>query len=225
VGFLPRPAISDDSPRLFEHDAMEMLSRTHPLVVAVLYAPTVIALIVFGTSVVTAGTATLLAWFAAGVLVWTLTEYGLHRGIMHWVPAAAWGPKFHFWVHGIHHAWPKDPYRLVMPPLVSLVLFCVFLAIFYLILGDYCWMFHAGFTFGYLAYDLTHYAYHHYTLKSPLLQRWQHHHLLHHFNRRYANSNYSISIPLWDRVFRTHRAQVDDAEAGSTQGEIPAQRR
>jgi 4-hydroxysphinganine ceramide fatty acyl 2-hydroxylase len=57
--------------------------------------------------------------FAAGVLSWTLVEYIVHRFIFHGEDYWLWdNPKimaFHFLFHGIHHAFPMDAYRLVMP--------------------------------------------------------------------------------------------------------------
>ncbi len=205
-----RPRITADSPRLFDNDILELLSRTHPAVVAILYLP--LSLYLFTYSVRRAGVGIGMSVFlvVAGAAAWTLAEYWLHRSVMHWIPEADWGSRMHFWVHGIHHEWPNDPLRLVMPPSVSLFLFFFFLGGFYLLSSKYCWSFHAGFTAGYVVYDLTHYWYHHHRPRSVWAQNLQRHHLRHHFNKKYDERNFAISVPFWDRLFGTDRPSRSD---------------
>jgi sterol desaturase/sphingolipid hydroxylase (fatty acid hydroxylase superfamily) len=143
---------------------------------------------------------------AAGWLTWTLTEYWLHRTFFHWVPNTSWGPRMHFFVHGVHHDWPDDRYRLVMPPAVSGILFVLFMGIFYALLGA-VWMFpfYAGFVFGYTVYDCTHYATHHFKPRSARLKwfkRLASHHMNHHFQHK--PRKYGVSTTLWDHVFGTY---------------------
>lgn len=108
----------------------------------------------------------------------------------------------HFLVHGVHHNWPKDKYRLVMPPAVSVSLYFLFLGIFYPIFGStFVWSWHAGFVAGYVFYDCTHYWLHHYTPKSEYGRRLKKNHMLHHFED--PDSRYCVSNLVWDKVFRT----------------------
>ncbi len=60
--------------------------------------------------------------FVVGVLIWTLLEYVIHRHVFHYEPKTRWGKKLHFIVHGVHHDYPNDATRLVMPPSVSIPL-------------------------------------------------------------------------------------------------------
>lgn len=60
----------------------------------------------------------------AGFVWWTFMEYTLHRFFFHaednwmcYVPKTRMLYAFHFLVHGIHHAFPSDRYRLVFPPI------------------------------------------------------------------------------------------------------------
>jgi sterol desaturase/sphingolipid hydroxylase (fatty acid hydroxylase superfamily) len=200
-----RPKISDESPRLFENDFFEMLSRTHPAVVVIIYLPVSLALIWYSVARAGIGIGATVLLIPGGAVAWTLTEYWLHRVIMHWIPESNWGPRMHFWIHGIHHEWPNDPYRLVMPPTVSIALFFIFLGVFRLVLGPYCWAFHGGFTIGYIVYDMSHYLFHHSKPRSAWVKGLQRHHLLHHFNPRYEDLHFSITTPLWDRLFGTTR--------------------
>ena len=50
-----------------------------------------------------------------GLFVWTLTEYVLHRYVFHWTNDTAFGKRVHFLLHGVHHDYPQDKDRLVMP--------------------------------------------------------------------------------------------------------------
>lgn len=200
-----KPRITDQSPRLFQNNLIEMLSRTHPGVVLTVYLPLGLALLWYSVARTGLDIATTLALAIVGAVAWTLTEYWLHRAVMHWIPDTGWGKRMHFWLHGIHHEWPNDPYRLVMPPSVSLVLFFLFLGLWVGLFGRFGWAFHGGFTLGYLVYDLSHYFYHHWKPQKEWLVRLQRHHMRHHFHPRYEERNFAITVPFWDRVFRTDK--------------------
>lgn len=204
-----RPKITDNSPRLFDNDFLELLTRTHPAIVFGLYTPVGLALIWYSVMHVGMGVWQSIGLASVGAIAWTFTEYWLHRTIMHWIPESVWGPRLHFWVHGIHHQWPNDPYRLVMPPAVSVSLFFIFLGLWYLLLGRYAWAFHGGFTLGYVTYDMAHYWYHHSKPRQSWARSLQRHHLMHHFNKRYDERHFAITVPLWDRLFGTGRLRED----------------
>lgn len=187
---------------MFESDFVDFFSRTHPAVVPLLFVPASAALCWYG--VVHAGVAAgpTVGLFVAGIVVWSLVEYWLHRTLFHWKPKVFWGDRMHFLVHGVHHDWPKDKYRLVMPPAVSITLFFLFLAIWYVLLGStWVWPFHAGFVFGYMLYDMTHYYVHHFNPKTKYGRQLKKHHMLHHFKD--PDRRFGVSSMVWDYVFRT----------------------
>jgi sterol desaturase/sphingolipid hydroxylase (fatty acid hydroxylase superfamily) len=191
-----------DSPRMFESDFVDLFSRTHPAIVPILYVPASTWLFWYSVSHAGVGVAATSALFVAGVLSWSLVEYWLHRTFFHWVPKGAWGDRMHFLVHGVHHKWPRDKYRLVMPPAVSITLFWVFLGLFLVTLGrTYTWGFHSGFVVGYMGYDLTHYYVHHFSPKTEYGRTLKKHHMLHHFKDH--DSRFGVSSRLWDFVFGT----------------------
>jgi len=143
-----------------------------------------------------------LALFVGGFVAWTLAEYWLHRLFFHWTPPGRWGERMHFLVHGVHHTWPRDKYRLVMPPAVSISLYFIFLGIFWVTLGPhYAWGFHSGFVVGYMFYDLTHYYLHHFRPRTEYGRRLKKNHMLHHFKE--PSKRYGVSNMVWDRVFGT----------------------
>lgn len=198
-----RPWAGPESPRMFENDFLDSLSRTHFLAVPVLYVPAVLVLTWLSFTRGGVGAGAFLLLFLGGLLVWTLTEYWLHRTLFHWKPEAPWGERFHFFLHGVHHEWPHDKYRLVLPPGSSLPLFFLFLGLWLLLFGPRGWAVHVGFVTGYMSYDLLHFYVHHGRPKSRLLRKLQGHHMSHHFNKRYKDKRYGVSSPLWDVIFRT----------------------
>ena len=114
-----------------------------------------------------------------GWLIWTFTEYSLHRTLFHWKPDTAWGPRMHFLLHGVHHQWVRDRFRLVMPPAVSLLLGVLFGMCFRLTLGPvWGWAMFSGFLWGYMVYDVTHYATHHLKFRHPWFLSLKKHHML-----------------------------------------------
>jgi sterol desaturase/sphingolipid hydroxylase (fatty acid hydroxylase superfamily) len=61
--------------------------------------------------------------------------------------------------------------------------------------------FFGGFLIGYLFYDMTHYAIHHFNLHNKFLLKIKNHHIRHHFKDE--DRGYGVSSPFWDVVFRT----------------------
>lgn len=187
---------------MFKSDFVDFFSRTHALIVPILFVPAAGFCFWYGLSVAEVSVGLSVALAAVGFLVWTLAEYWLHRTFFHWVPPGKIGEKMHFVVHGVHHTWPKDKYRLVMPPAVSISLFFLFLGAFTLILGgELVWPFQCGFVLGYMTYDMTHYYVHHFTPKNTYLLNLKKHHMLHH--HKYPEKGFGVSSKLWDVVFGT----------------------
>ncbi len=202
---------SDVSPRMFDSDFMDFFSRTHWLMVPTLFVP--LSLGVAAYAVLGLGVAPLAVAvdFALGWLIWSLTEYWLHRTAFHWEPQTWWGPKFHFIVHGVHHKWHQDPYRLVMPPAVSLTLAVLFYGLFQAagLLGalafgasaSWATGAYAGFVMGYVVYDCTHYILHHWKPRGAWMTELRKHHLAHHHSA--PERKFGVSSMVWDRVFGT----------------------
>ena len=139
--------------------------------------------------------------FGLGVLVWTLVEYVIHRWAFHITPTTEFGQRVHFLVHGIHHDYPRDSTRLVMPLLVSIPLAMVFYGTFAAVWSPFNNALYSGFIFGYVAYDSIHYATHHFPMTSHIGRFLKQYHMKHHFMD--DHTAYGVSTPLWDIVFRT----------------------
>jgi sterol desaturase/sphingolipid hydroxylase (fatty acid hydroxylase superfamily) len=187
------------SPPLFESRFFDFFSRVHPAVPAIVFGPVVGWMLWRGTQDYALGSLILL--FAAGIAIWTVTEYWLHRLVFHWEPDNTWGRRMHFIIHGVHHDHPNDKLRLVMPPAVSIPLSALFFLGFSALFGDASFPLFAGFIAGYLGYDYTHYYVHHFVPKSDFAKRLREQHMRHHFqDHRFG---YGVSSPLWDVVFGT----------------------
>jgi len=205
------PINHDPEPiRLFKSDFLEFFTHIHPAVVVLLHLPLALYFLV---SAIVEGSArgTSLAYipagFVIGLFVWTFSEYTLHRFVFHYRPRTPFQEKAVYLFHGIHHHQPQCKTRLVMPPVVSIPLAAVFYGLFWLITGPLLQIqpWHhpimAGFTIGYLTYDITHYATHHFPMRSGVLKYLKRYHMMHHYKT--PNARFGVSSPLWDIVFGT----------------------
>ncbi len=194
---------SEQSPRMFQSDFIDLFSRTPWWTVPLLWVPGTVAFFVLGLVQGVAALPSVGLWIA-GYVLWGLTEYALHRTAFHWVPKASWGERYHFFVHGVHHQWHWDKYRLVMPPAVSLTLCVVFMALFRAVFGPVLmWPLFSGFVFGYCVYDCMHYAQHHSRIRWKWFMKLKAHHMSHHHNKKYQELRFGVSSMFWDRVFGT----------------------
>ena len=195
-----RSEILSASPRMFESDWLDRLSRVHPVVPLVIFAPAIALLFGLGQ----AGTPPLevCAWLVGGYVLWTLTEYWMHRLVFHFEPEEGIGARLHWIIHGVHHDHPNDPMRLVMPPSVSVPLAALFFGLFVLAVGlPDAYLLGSGFLAGYLAYDMTHYHVHHKRARTRLGRLLYELHMRHHFQD--DTRGFGVSAPFWDYVFRT----------------------
>ena len=178
----PRYYMKGDSAPLFGN-FLEPLSKTAWYVIPIFWLPPV----AYFSFVAYQGLPSFFqtaAYWLIGLGLWTLVEYGLHRGLFHvdkcafrtsasssslltpprYLPDNRVGITAHFLLHGIHHYLPMDKYRLVMPPTLFIALAApfyklahtVFFYDWYAAVAVFC-----GGIFGYIVYDLTHYFLHH----------------------------------------------------------------
>jgi sterol desaturase/sphingolipid hydroxylase (fatty acid hydroxylase superfamily) len=102
----------------------------------------------------------------------------------------------------VHHDYPRDKKRLVMPPSASIPLATFFFFLFKLLLpAPGLFGFFAGFLLGYLIYDMMHYAMHHFNYKSGWFKKIKQHHMLHHYQD--PDKGYGVSSAIWDEVLNT----------------------
>lgn len=191
---------SQESVRMFKSDFLEALSKVHWTVPLYIFIP-VIGFCVYKDFEYAVGILRFLELFALGLFVWTIVEYIMHRFVFHYAPPdKPWAMRVHFIFHGVHHDYPSDAKRLVLPPSVSIPLAAIFYFLFLAILpANDIWGFFPGFILGYLVYDISHYAIHHFNFKGNIWKKIKQHHMLHHYQD--PNKGYGVSSPLWDKVF------------------------
>jgi len=189
----------DETIPLFKNPFLEYFSHIHPATPIVVYTPVIVWMSYL--SLTSVSWPYYLGVFVGGILMWTLTEYTIHRWAFHVEPKTETGKKVHFLVHGIHHDYPRDSTRLVMPLLVSVPLAIAFYFAFRLIFGVHHSAMFGGFLFGYVAYDSIHYATHHFMMRNRFARFIKEYHMKHHFVD--DHTAYGVSIPLWDYVFNT----------------------
>jgi cyclopropane-fatty-acyl-phospholipid synthase len=140
----------------------------------------------------------LILYFVAGLALWTLIEYVLHRFVLH-------GLKPFKDLHDMHHLRPR---ALMGTPTIATVLSfgCfVFLPTLWMVnLWTACAL-TMGVLTGYLSYSLMHHATHHWRLSSRWLKQRKLVHGLHHqFGRP---GYYGVTTSFWDRVFGSTRSE------------------
>jgi sterol desaturase/sphingolipid hydroxylase (fatty acid hydroxylase superfamily) len=186
---------------LFGNAIMERLSRISPITVLFIYIP-ITSYSLYLCFARGSGLAATVGLFVAGFLFWTLFEYIFHRYVFHFFPEGELQTRLQFLIHGVHHQYPNDKERLVMPVSVSILVAGLILALFLAIFDQLAWGFFAGFVAGYIAYDMIHYSIHNFQPPGPpwIKAIWVHH-LAHHY--RDTTRGFGVSSPVWDTVFGT----------------------
>lgn len=187
--------------RLFQNKYLEMLTKTHPLIIWGVYIPILSYLVYRANVVYEISGMTIFLLFVSGMLYWTFFEYIAHRYLFHMVSDNIKTQKVAYVLHGNHHEYPRDRTRLFMPLVPSLILSTTLFGLHYLILGDYNWAFFPGFMLGYLLYASTHYAIHAFDPPFKFMQPLWRNHQMHHY--RDEHLGYGVSNTFWDKVFGT----------------------
>lgn len=219
----------NESVRMFKSDLLERTTYVYPWVPHLIYVPIVIVLLWISPL----GLAASALYFAVGLLIWTFIEYLLHRFAFHAPdevmrktheisaslelnqPVIPELPTLrhviYFIFHGVHHEYPSDTRRLVMPPIASLPMGVVAWLIFSWIFGGSAIPAFAGLLVGYLIYDTTHFVVHHKSVPTAFGKMIKKAHMRHHFLD--PDEDYGVSSPLWDIIFRTWGGRKPAASA------------
>ncbi len=150
-----------------------------------------------------------LGWVAmciAGIGLWTLAEYIIHRYVLHHVP-------YFRSMHDVHHT---EQQALVGTPFwMSAIFFVVgsFLPA-YLLLGSFlATALTAGLMIGYFWYAFVHHVIHHWHLRhDSYLYTLKRRHAMHHYTDE--GGNFGVTSSFWDRVLGTYIGQRTPAAAG-----------
>jgi sterol desaturase/sphingolipid hydroxylase (fatty acid hydroxylase superfamily) len=201
-----------ESSRMFKSDLLESLSKVHFSVPLFIFVPVIGY---FSWKSLAVGN---ISWYdfiltvLGGLFIWTFTEYFMHRFVFHFNPRGKMMERIHFIFHGVHHDYPNDAKRLVMPPSVSVPLATGFYFLFTLFMGEYhVAAFFSGFMTGYLFYDMSHYALHHANFKSSFWKKLKKHHLQHHYSD--ASKGYGVSSDIWDKIFGSNEKRSEKSHS------------
>lgn len=191
---------SEEGARVYENPILHYLSMTHIAVPLTIFYGAGIFISFYAGISFNLSTLSIIGFFLIGFLFFTLFEYLMHRFVYH-LPSVydESGPAYA--LHGIHHKYPRDKKRLVMPPVLSVLLASIILGINYFLMGEIGFPFTAGFLFGYAAYLSVHFIVHRFKPPKNIFKELWIHHSIHHYQD--DEVAFGVSSPLWDYVFGT----------------------
>jgi dihydroceramide fatty acyl 2-hydroxylase len=140
----------------------------------------------------------IVGFFGAGLLTWTLLEYAIHG----WM-----GHRFATFVTPLHHVHHRDPRAVFalgawLPASLPLLIGAA--------RGARGWtILYGGILAGFAAYEVLHYRMH---FRAPICRaeaRMRTRHLIHHYCA--PALCFGVTTTLWDRVFRTTASGADGA--------------
>ena len=207
--------------RIFKSDYLEFFTHVHPALIPILWLPVATYLLWSNRAEIIAngGWYAIPAFIIGIIFIWTFIEYVLHRFLFHWEPKGEKAAALMFLLHGVHHLQPNCKERLVMPPFVAAPIGVMFYFLFKFVFNDVINAPHwfiptfAGAVVGYVIYDMTHYAVHHWPMKGRLLKALRRHHLLHHFQD--PHTRFGVTSPAWDYAFGTQPEAFLQTKDGS----------
>lgn len=186
--------------RIFKNPILNFLGKTHISMPLIIFFGAGIILNYYSYSQFHLSIYSIASYFLAGLLLFTLVEYLMHRFLYH-LPGVYEEGNAVYALHGIHHKFPKDKKLLVMPPVLSVLLGSIVLGINYLIMGEGGFSFTGGFLFGYAAYLSVHYIVHAFKPPKNFFKELWINHSIHHYQD--DDKAFGVSSPLWDYVFGT----------------------
>ena len=198
--------------QVFKNPFLEKLTHVHPVTPLLFWSPVIAWLLWHSAKVWHVTSSEMVTLSVSALVAWTLTEYVLHRFLFHYEGESVWSQKLHFLIHGLHHSDPNDPTRLVMPPMGGIAFAAIFFPMFRVLLGpERVEVFFAFFLVGYLIYDYTHFAVHHFRPTTRFGKMLKNHHMQHHFVN--PNSRWGVSSPFWDFAFGSLEGRVEDEKS------------
>ena len=187
--------------QIFENPYLEILTKTNPLVIWMMYLPVIIGFPYYAVSSLGVYASLSFAILFGGMFFWTFFEYTAHRFIFHLIADSERAKRIVYVLHGNHHEYPRDRERLFMPPVPSLIISSLIFGLMYFLMGVYAFLFFPGFIFGYLLYGSMHYAIHAWNPPFKWMKSlWRNHHL-HHYKDE--DKGFGVSTTFWDRIFGT----------------------
>ena len=193
---------NEETPQMFKNRILNAMTLVHWTVPLILYIPVAGFLFYRVVTVFQMDWVSIAVLYVLGTLTWTLVEYVFHRYLFHFDAKSKLSKTMVWFSHGIHHDFPNDVWRLVLPPALSIPLAIGFYFFYTFIMGEAVGsIFLAGFLTGYMIYEIIHYSVHHFPVKGSVMGKLRANHLKHHF--KCPDKLYGVSSPLWDVIFGT----------------------
>lgn len=190
--------------RMFQNELMEALTKAPAPVSAALYTFVGLGMLYLAwRRAVTESLGLAAGIFVFAFFFWTFFEYLFHRYVNHldeYFPESRLARRLAHTIHGIHHEYPRDRERLMMPPVPGMIIVGLLFIGYRLILGEYVFLFMPGFMAGYMIYAYIHISVHKSKVPSMLKTQYRHH-AIHHY--KHPEKAFGVSTTLWDRVFGT----------------------
>ena len=187
--------------KIFDSKFAEFFTKTHPLVPIILFIIIGITLNIYALITGRLDPLHVAILLPLGLFFFTFVEYTVHRFVFHMEITSKIKEKIQYGAHGVHHEYPNDQKRLVMPPVLSIPIATLVLGFFYLFMGNYAFSFVGGFLAGYGLYLFVHYIVHAWKMpKNRFKTLWLYHNIHHFQNEEVA---FGVTSHFWDRVFGT----------------------
>lgn len=183
--------------RVHDSAGKEFFIRQHYLVPFAFYLP-VSFFLLFRSFVVRRVSLLHIVWMLPLLSkFWGYLEFFLHQNVLHENEELKIDPGTIREFHEIHHNYPNDPYRFVVPLWASIPSGLVFYATCRTLLGKE----KGEALFGlmilyYLFYEFTHIAAHKYDIKHPFFEKIKKHHLKHHYLD--SDKGFGFTTTEWD---------------------------
>lgn len=190
--------------QIFKNPILEYLTKAPAPVSATIYICIAVSLLYIGyRNEVVDPAWKAISIYTGAIFFWTFFEYFFHRYINHideYFPNSRWAGKIAYTIHGIHHEYPRDKERLLMPPVPGLLIVMLLYVVFFTILNSWVYFFMPGFMTGYLLYTYVHFSVHTTPVPSWLKTQYRHH-AIHHY--KHPDKAFGVSTSLWDQIFGT----------------------
>jgi sterol desaturase/sphingolipid hydroxylase (fatty acid hydroxylase superfamily) len=202
-------ATNEEDARVYKNPIMHLLSKTHIAIPLSIFFGVGLALCIYSGAEMGLTLLQVITYFIVGLLSFSLFEYLVHRFLYH-LPNVYEEGNLTFALHGIHHKYPRDKKRLVMPPVLSVVLALLILALNYWLMGSKGLPFTGGFLFGYAGYLSVHFIVHRFKPPRNIFKALWINHSIHHYQD--DEKAFGVSSPLWDYVFGTMPQKKEKAD-------------
>ncbi|MBK6266631.1 sterol desaturase family protein [Marivirga sp. S37H4] len=199
---------STGTKQLFKNPILEKLTRSHFSIPLSILTAISLFLSYWAVAEIQFAMSTFVLLFITGFFSWTLGEYFIHRYVFHMKDDKKWKRAIQYTFHGVHHEYPKDKDRIVMPPAGAIIIGSVIFGVLWLIMQKYAFAFVPGFLMGYVLYAFVHYAIHAYQPPKNFLRWLWIYHSVHHY--KHPDKYFGVSSPFWDYVFNSIPKKKND---------------